>query len=141
MKDIIDLIGRILLSAIFLFEAYDTLAHWESTKHTLDNYSIFWRQDLLIFGAGSLLLIGGVLLLIGYRVGFGSLLLLLYWVPITFIIYSFWDDPIEYQRINSISFMKNMAIAGGLLMMIVNGSGKYSVKRLIYVIRIRRKRL
>lgn len=141
MKDIVDLIGRILIAAIFLFEAYDTVAHWASTKETLDTYSIFWRQDLLIGSAGLLLTLGGILLLIGYRVGFGALLLLAYWVPVTFIIYSFWDDPIEIRRVNSISFMKNMAVVGGLLMLISHGSGKYSVRRLIKVLKINRRDL
>ncbi len=141
MKDIVDLIGRILIAAIFLFEAYDTLAHWASTKETLTAYSILWRQDLLIGLAGFVLLLGGILLLIGYRVGFGAILLMAYWVPVTFIIYSFWDDPIELRRVNSISFMRNMAIVGGLCMLISHGSGKYSVKRLIKVLRISSKDL
>lgn len=141
MKDIVDLLGRVLIAAIFLYEAYDTVAHWQSTKQTLDSYEIYWNQDLLVSIAGLILFFGGLLLLIGYRISFGSILLLCYWVPITFIIYSFWNDPMEYRRVNAISFMKNMAIAGGLLHLTLKGSGKYSVKRLISVLKIRRKKL
>jgi putative oxidoreductase len=141
MKDILDLIGRVLIAAIFLYESYDTIAHWQSTKQTLTAYGLHWNQDLLISGAGLLLFFGGLLLLIGYRVALGSVLLLCYWIPVTFIIYSFWNDPIEYRRVSSISFMKNMAIVGGLLHLILKGSGKYSVKKLISVLKIRRKKL
>lgn len=141
MKDVIDLLGRILLSAIFIYEAYDTVAHWSSTRETLTTYGLLWRQDLLIAAAGLILLLGGILLLIGYRVILGSVMLLMYWVPVSLIIHSYWNDPAEFQRLNAILLMKNLAIAGGLLMMIANGSGRYSVKRLITVLKIDRKKL
>jgi len=69
-------------------------------------------------------------ILIGYRTGLGAILILLYWVPVTLIAHSFWNDPIEIQRQESIEFMKNVAIMGGILLIFVNGSGRYSVKRL-----------
>ena len=74
----------------------------------------------------------------GYRIKLGAFLLLLYWLPVTFIMYSFWNDPIELQRVNSINFMKNLGIAGALLLLIVNGSGKFSIKRILRVTKIRK---
>jgi putative oxidoreductase len=136
MKDIVDLIGRILLSFIFLFEAYDSLVYFKSTKLLMTAYGITWRQDLLLTGAITLLILGGVLLLIGYRSGFGVTLLLLYWIPVTFIVHSFWNDPPEEQRWQSILFMKNLAITGGLLMVWVNGSGRYSIRRLFATFKV-----
>ncbi len=130
MKDILDLVGRILLSIIFLYEAYDSIAFFKQNKQTMTDYGITWNQDLLLYGAIFLLLIGGVLILIGYRVGFGATCLLLYWIPFTFIVYSWWNDPEAVRRINSLIFMKNLAVAGGLLMLMVNGAGRYSVKRI-----------
>jgi putative oxidoreductase len=106
------------------------------TKATMTNYGLLWRQDLLLTGAIILLVLGGIMVLIGYRSSFGSLLLLLYYIPVTFIIHSFWNDPEKVQRIQAIMFMKNLAIMGGLLMIIVNGSGKYSIKRLLATIKV-----
>jgi putative oxidoreductase len=68
----------------------------------------------------------------------GVWLLLIYWVPLTFIVYSFWNDPAETRRLNAILFMKNIAIAGGLIMIAVHGGGKYAVQRLYQVSRIPR---
>lgn len=130
MKDIFDLIARILIACIFLFEAYDSTVFFKSTKELMTAYNITWQQDILLSGAIFLLLLGGILILIGYRSGFGAILLLLYWVPVTFILHSWWNDPVELQREESINFMKNIAIIGGLLMIYINGSGRYSVKRL-----------
>ena len=136
MKDIVDLIARGLLACIFLYEAYDSIIFFNSTKETMTDYGIHWSQDLLLIGSIFLLLLGGILVLIGYHPNFGSVLLLLYWVPVTFIVYSFWNDPPGVRRINSVMFMKNLAIIGGLLFVFVNGTGKYSVKRLLHVLRL-----
>lgn len=136
MKDFLDLVGRILISTIFLYEAYDSIYYFHFTKRTMTEYGLNWSQDLLLTGAIILLVLGGIMVLIGYRSSFGSLLLLLYYIPVTFIVHSFWNDPEKVQRIQGIMFMKNLAIMGGLLMIIVNGSGKFSIKRLLATIRV-----
>ena len=130
MKDITDLIGRLFLSFIFLFEAYDSIKYFHTVQETMTNYGITWKQDLLLSGAIMLLLLGGTLLLLGYRSSFGAVLLLVYWIPVTFIAHSFWNAPNEIYREESMQFMKNLAIIGGLLIVLVNGSGRYSMKRL-----------
>ncbi len=130
MKDVADLIGRIFLSFIFLYEAYDSIAFFKANKALMTEYGVTWSQDFLMYASILLLILGGILILIGYRTTLGSICLLLYWIPLTFTLYSFWNDPEEVRRLNSLMFMKNMAIAGGLLMLYVNPSGRYSVKRI-----------
>lgn len=136
MKHFMDLIGRIFLSFMFLFEGYDSIKFFKETKETMTAYGLTWRQDLLLYGAIFVLILGGLLILTGYRSSFGALLLLIYWVPVTFIVHSFWNDPVEVQRIQSLMFMRNIAITGGLLMVLVNGSGRYSIKRLFATARV-----
>ncbi len=137
MKDILDLVGRILLAIIFFFEAYDSIIHYEQTKISMASYGLTWRQDLLLGGAIFVLVLGATLILLGYRAALGALMLLLYWLPFSFIVYSFWNDPFDIKREVSILFMKNMAIAGGLLLVWAHGSGKYSVRRLLATYRVR----
>jgi len=136
MKHIFDLLARMMLATIFIFEAYDSISFYQKTKNTMSAYGITWNQDFLLITVISLLVIGAILVLIGYYANLGAFLLLLYLVPITLIVYSFWNDPKDVQHIQSIMFMKNIAIMGGLLLLMVNGAGKYSVKRLIHVLRL-----
>lgn len=136
MKDIIDLIARMCIACIFIYEAYDITVFMKDNKLSMTEYGLTWNQDLLIVGAIILLYVGGILLLIGYKTSFGALLLLAYWIPLTFIAHSFWNDPEDIKRIQSILFMKNVAIMGGLLMVLVNGSGKFSIKRLLAGFRV-----
>lgn len=148
MKDIIDLIGRIFLSFIFLYEAYDSIRFFNETVMKMHFYGLTWHPETLLYGAIVLLLLGGVMVLLGYRTGLGTTLILLYWIPVTFIVHDFWNVPPEcvltvsdcpqynvegqeiYRRLQGILFMKNLAITGGLLMLWVNGSGRFSIRRL-----------
>ncbi len=131
MKDWIDLMGRIFISLIFFWEAYDSIAYFESVKRTMNTYGLTWNPDLLLTLAIILLIVGGLFILIGYRASAGALMILMYWVPVTFIVHSFWNDPIPERRMQSIQFMKNIAIIGGLMIILVNGAGRFSIKRLI----------
>ena len=136
MKDILDLIGRVFIAFIFLYEAFDSIVYFKETKAKMVEYGLTWNEDMLLYGAIFLLVIGGTLVLIGYRSGLGATLLLLYWIPVTFIVHAFWKEPEPQHRIEAIMFMKNVAIIGGLLIVLVNGSGKYSIKRLFATARV-----
>jgi len=136
MKHFFDLLARMMLATIFIFEAYDSISFYGKTKNTMTAYGITWNQDFLLITVISLLVLGAFLVLIGYYANLGAVLLLCYMVPITLIVYSFWNDPQEVKHIQSIMFMKNIAIIGGLLLLMVNGSGKWSVNRLIHVLRL-----
>ena len=130
MKDIFDLLGRLFLAFIFLYEAYDSIYYYGSTKKIMTEYGITWRQDLLLVGAISLLVLGGIMILVGYRASLGAIFILMYWIPVTFLVHSFWNDAPDVRRENALFFMKNIAITGGLMMVFGNGVGKFSLKRL-----------
>jgi putative oxidoreductase len=136
MKDIADLLGRIFIGLIFVYEALDMVLFYDNNKKTMLEYGITWKQDFLLGSMIVFLVLGAILVLIGYYSKLGAILLLSYLLPFTIIVYSFWNDPQSIQRLNALYFMKNLAICGGLLLLAANGSGKYSVKRLIHVMRL-----
>ncbi len=137
MRDIIDLIGRIFLSAIFIFEAIDTVWYFEKTRLTMDAYGLTWNQDFLLYTGMFLLFAGGIMVLLGYRSTLGAFLLLLYWIPVTFMVHDFWNAPKDQLRLQSILFMKDVAIIGGLLMLMGKGSGRYSIKKVLATTRVK----
>lgn len=136
MRDITDLIGRIFLATIFIFEAVDSTLYFEKTKQAMTVNGLNWNQEMLLYGAIFLLILGGLMVLFGYRSTLGAILLLMYWVPVTFIVHDFWNYPKEELREQSILFMKNIAIIGGLLMLAGKGSGRYSIKKLLATTRV-----
>jgi len=136
MKDYVDLLARICVSFIFLYEAYDSIVFFKNTKETLTAYGIHWNQDILLIGLIFILILGGVLILIGYYASIGGFLILLYWLPFTFIIYSFWNDPEDIRRLNSLYFMRNMGVAAALMLLMANGAGRFSVNRVIHTLKL-----
>lgn len=149
MKNSIDLIGRLLLGFIFVYEAYDSVFYFAFTKEKMTYFGLTWNQDFLLVAAIILLILGGTLLLTGYRAQLGVILLLIYWIPVTFTVHSFWNDPYackaiypcydrteDLRRLQSILFVKNLAITGGLLMVYANGIGKYGIKKIFATARV-----
>jgi putative oxidoreductase len=132
MKDIFDLLGRILLSFIFFFEAYDYFAYESLNKKAMKIYGLTWNQDFFLYGAIFLLFFGALTILLGYRMRLGAILLMVYWIPLTFIVHNFWveESGSDLYRLQSILFMKNIAIMGGLLITATHTSGKYRLRRL-----------
>ncbi len=102
----------------------------------MTHHGLTWNQDMLLYGAILFLLMGGTMVLLGYRSSLGAILLLMYWIPVTFIVHDFWAYPEDQIRLQKILFMKDMAIIGGLLMLLGKGSGRYSVKRLLATTRV-----
>lgn len=137
MKNLFDLLGRLFLSFIFFYEAYDALKFAKDTKAKMTDFGFDSHQDLLLYGAVFILVFGGALLLSGYRAKLGAILLLAYWIPLTLLVFDFWNAPEETHRLTGVHFMKNVAIMGGLLMVFANGVGKYSIKRLFATSRVR----
>ena len=139
MQDIFDLFGRILLSFIFFFEAYDYFAYEQLNQRAMTIYGLTWNQEFLLYGAILLLLLGGLMVLLGYRMRLGAVLLLVYWVPLTFIVHDFWNvtEGTEEFRLQSLFFMKNLAIMGGLLLAATHTSGKYRLRRLFATTNVR----
>lgn len=137
MRDITDLIGRIFLSTIFIFEAIDSSLYFGKTKDKMTVLGLDWNQDLLLSGAIFLLALGGLMVLFGYRSTLGAIMLLMYWVPVTFMVHDFWNCTTKAElRNESILFMNNIAIIGGLLMLVGKGSGRYSIRRLLATTRV-----
>ncbi len=137
MKNIVDLIGRLFLSAVFIFEAIDTLKFYEETRTALTELNILWQQDLLLNAGIIILLLGAILIATGYRTGFAIIILLVYWLPTTFLVYDFWSFPRGEQRMIIMLFTKNMAILGGMLLLWVNGSRAYSIRKIFATTKVR----
>ncbi len=147
VRNIIDLIGRVLISFIFFYEAYDSFVYFGRTVKKMEYYGLTWNQDALLWGAILLLILGGLSVLTGYRAKLGAFLLLCYWIPLTFTVHDFWNVPVTcefhiscpdiglegtdlYRRLQGFLFMKNLAIIGGLLILLVNGSGPLSIRKI-----------
>ena len=69
-----------------------------------------------VLGTGVLMLVGGLGILFGAWVQYAVLALVVFLVPVTFIMHNFWTIQDPNQRLmDMIHFMKNMALIGATL--------------------------
>ena len=85
--------------------------------------------ELLIWPALLVELIGGAMLLAGWKARWAALVLALFTVPATFVFHAYWGVPADQALNQQIHFMKNLAIIGGLLSVFAHGSGPYALDR------------
>jgi putative oxidoreductase len=118
-------VGRALFALIFITSVF---GHF--SRGTIEQASAHGVPfaTVLVPAAGMLALVGGVLVVLGYRARFGAFLVLLFLVPVTLVMHKFWGiaDP-QVAQLQRVMFMKNAAIAGGALLIMYWGSGPYSL--------------
>lgn len=111
-------VGRVIVGLYFLMNAYN---HLVKGSH-MAGYAASKKvpsPKLAIFVSGLLLLVGGLSVLLDQWLFWGVIALLVFMVPVTFMMHDFWKQSDPMAKMNErISFMKNMAIIGFLLMML-----------------------
>ena len=115
------LAARICLSLIFLKAGISHILGYSGTVAQMAGMGLPIPDILLIFTI-IFQLLGGLSLLLGYKVKIGSILLILFLIPATLV----YHNPIgDASQINA--FLKNIGLIGGLLMVIYAGAGALSI--------------
>jgi putative oxidoreductase len=69
---------------------------------------------------------GSLAMLVGFWTRWVALVMALFTVATGFFFHKFWSVPTDQAMLQHIMFFKNMAITGGLLMMVAFGPGRWS---------------
>ncbi len=116
-------IGRILLSIIFLGSAATKIADPAGTQAYMAAYGLPMTGFLLV-GAIATEALGGLTLLLGFRARAAAFVLAGFLVVATVVFHTNLGD--QQQLLH---FLKNLAIIGGLLMVMTEGTGPLSLDR------------
>lgn len=121
MEKFTSLLGRILLSQIFLAAGYGKITDPATTQHYMAAYGMpmtgFFLACAIIVELG-----GGLSVLVGYKTRWGATILALFLIPVTLIFHTKFADQTQVAM-----FMKNLAIIGGLVILAGAGPGPISV--------------
>ena len=116
---IVEILGRILLSAIFLINGIGKIFNYEGTIQYMENFDV---PGYLIIPAIIVEILFPILLIVGYYTKFSALVLSLFTLALAVIFHTEFSNQMQLM-----SFLKNIAIAGGFLFIFVYGPGKYSL--------------
>ena len=120
MANLIDLIGRILISALFLISAYDKIFSIDGSMSWMEGFGV---PGFLLYPAIALEIILPLFIIIGYQARIAAGLLALFCLSTAFIFHLNFADPMQ-----KISFLKNIGLAGGFLFILANGTKDWSVE-------------
>ena len=124
MKAVV-LIGRILFSLIFIMAA---MGHFSAMGVGYASSQGVPMASVLVPLSGVLAVLGGLSIALGYKAKWGAWLIVIFLIPVTFMMHAFWKitDQMTMQMQMSI-FMKNLAMLGGALLITYFGAGPMSI--------------
>tara|TARA_B100001057_G_C22203039_1_gene701540 strand:+ start:182 stop:568 length:387 start_codon:yes stop_codon:yes gene_type:complete len=121
MTNVLDLVGRILISALFLISALNKIFNLDGSMSWMEGYGI---PGLLIFPAIALEIILPIFVIIGYQARIAAGILAIFCLMTAFLFHFDFSNQSQF-----ISFLKNIGLAGGFLFIVVNGTKDWSVDR------------
>lgn len=138
-------LGRFFLSLLFLSSAISGILNWEGAEDLLVGQlssmasaavHLPWvlqlvdialpLAPLLLAVSIGIELVGGLALLLGIGIRLGAGLLVLVWIPMTVVMHHFWFMPEPDRTLQAALFLKNIAVLGGLFLLLAYGKGKLS---------------
>ena len=121
MSNLIDFIGRLFISALFLLSAYNKILSIDGTMSWMEGFGI---PGLLLYPTIALEIILPLSIIIGYQARISAGLLAVFCIGTAFIFHYNFTDQMQ-----TIAFLKNIGLAGGFLFIVVNGTKDWSITR------------
>ena len=119
MTNILDLLGRILISILFFLNGIFKINNYDGTVGWMESFGM---PGILIIPAIILEIVGPVLIIIGYKTKLAAGLLSIFCITTAIIFHNDFADQMQFT-----SFLKNIALAGGILLIFVNGAKDFSL--------------
>ena len=121
MINIFDLVGRIFISLVFLLSGFNKMSNYEGTIGWMESFGMpgIFLIPTIILEVGA-----PILIIIGYKVKISAALLSLFCIATAVIFHNDFSNQMQF-----ISFMKNIALAGGFLFLVVNGAKDFSLDK------------
>lgn len=120
-SSLIELFARIFISSLFIINGIGKILNYDSTIEYMSNYNV---PSFLLIPAITLEIFLPILIIIGYKTRISALILAIFTVSLAMIFHSDFTSQIQ-----TISFLKNIAITGGLLLLFAKEPGQISLDR------------
>ena len=121
MTNIFDLIGRVFISGVFLLSGFNKIGNYDGTVGWMESFGL---PVFLLIPAIILEILAPLLIIIGYQTRIAAGALSLFCLATAIIFHTDFSDQMQF-----IAFMKNLALAGGFLFLVVNGAKGYCLDK------------
>ena len=121
VQNFAELGGRVLLASLFLLSGVGKIAGYAATAGYMASVGVPGALLPLVIGTE---LLGAIAIIIGWKTRIVAFLLAGFTLLSAFVFHSNFANQVEM-----VMFLKNVSIAGGLLLLVVHGAGRISVDR------------
>jgi putative oxidoreductase len=121
MANLIDLVGRVFISALFLISAYNKIFSIDGSMSWMEGFGV---PGFLIYPTIAFEIILPLFVVIGYQARISAGLLAIFCLATALIFHFDFVDQIQ-----TIAFLKNLGLTGGFLFIVANGTKEWSVDR------------
>ena len=121
LSNILDLIGRIFISSVFLISGFNKINQYDGTIEWMESFGV---PGILIIPAILLEIIGSLMIIIGYKTRVIATLFSIFCITLAIIFHNDFSDQMQLT-----SFLKNIALAGGFIFILVNGTRDFSIEK------------
>ena len=121
MANLFDLLGRILISALFIISAYNKVLSIDGTMSWMEGFGI---PGFLLYPTILLEIILPLFVIVGYQARVSASILAIFCIVTAFLFHFDFSDQSQF-----ISFLKNIGLAGGFLFIVANGTRDWAVDR------------
>ncbi len=127
-SDALSLIGRIFLAVIFLVSGFGKVGGFEGLVGQIAAKGFPAPE---VFAAVTIVIELGVasMLVVGWKARWAAFLIAVFTAIVTVFFHNFWAMPEAQKMMQQIQFLKNLALIGGLLMVMAFGPGRLSVDK------------
>ena len=122
----VGLAARILFAALFMLSGLMKLSNMEGTAKFMATKGVPVVQVLLLLTI-VIEVLASLAIAAGAHARAAALVLFMWLVPVTLVFHPFWAVDAAQKQIQLTQFMKNLAIMGGALLLVVNGAGALSI--------------
>ena len=116
---IVEFLGRVLLSTLFLVEGIGKISMQEEVIMFMDDYGV---PEILFVPAIIIEILFPLLLIIGYRTKWAASIMALFTFTVAIIFHTDFNEGMQM-----VFFLKDIAIAGGFMIIVAYGPGKISL--------------
>jgi putative oxidoreductase len=125
-QNILSFLGRTLIALLFIPAGLSKIGGFAGTVGYIASHGVPMPLLAAAVAIGAELGLG-LLLLVGYQARWAAMGLAIFTFVITFVFHNFWAVPADQMVQQQQAFFKNMAVVGGLFVIVALGAGRWSI--------------
>lgn len=128
-QDFLLLVGRIMIGWIYFQSGWGKIGNIAGYAKSFPRRGLAeWMAYISVPAE----FFGGLFLIVGFATRYTVLVMLIFTIVASFSSHAYWSGPEAQRSAQASNFWKNVAIMGGLIVLFVSNSGRFSLDNFLF---------